>query len=107
MCGGGQSGNIWPEGCWVSRYNGTKWTSFTTANGLTNNRSMQLIRTGKVCFLCGSSITGMTVRPFLPDIPDDYFNCMAVDSKGNKWFGASINGLIKYDKIRVRDLYHE
>jgi len=100
-------GNLWfgTQGGGVSRYDGKSFTSFTTAQGLSNNSVLSILEDnagnlwfgthgGGVSRYDGKSFTSFTTEQGLSN--NSVFSIVE-DRKGNIWFGTHGGGVCRYD----------
>jgi ligand-binding sensor domain-containing protein len=86
----------------VSKFDGTRWTSYTKANGLINDDvySVAIDPEGSVWFGTFAGISkfdGVNWQNYLtPSGTGGIVYSIAVDKRGNKWFGTNA-GLVKFD----------
>jgi len=103
-----KSSNVWfgTDGDGVIRFDGKKFTKFTTKQGLSNNSVFDITEDnagnlwfssygGGIIRYDGSAVTNYTTNQGLPSN-----NIMSIqeDSKGNIWFGTIANGIVKFDE---------
>jgi ligand-binding sensor domain-containing protein len=101
-----------PAGTGVTKFDGTNWTTYTTANGLANNMvlSIAIDAQGNIWFGTEgggvSKFDGINWTTYLNPNGTDYVNpngsdwnyvlSIAIDDQGNKWFGTRA-GVSKFD----------
>jgi ligand-binding sensor domain-containing protein len=103
-----KSGNIWiaAYGGSVSRYDGTGWKVFTTAEGLPdeNGRFIFFDREGNPGILTEEGVSFLTDtswRVLTEDdgIPDEKIRSMTIDDSGAIWFGSEKGEISRLDKM--------
>ena len=87
---------------------GNSWMSYTTADGLANNKvaSIDEGSNGEVWFSHASFSAGISVYDGVswssynsPDLPVSGVCATAFDSNGDQWFASPLNGLAHYDGV--------
>ena len=104
------AGNEWfgtsPAG--VSKFNGSTWSAYTTANGLASNNiwGIAVDKQDNKWFATGDPIAGgvtkydgstWTTYRTANGLARDYVQAVAVDRQGNKWFGTPGGGVSMFD----------
>ena len=87
----------------ISRFDGTTWTTYTTANGLIDNGITAIAIDGKgnkwfgtsngVSKFDGTTWTSFTTKDGLVS---NFINAISIDNQGNEWFGTN-GGISKFD----------
>jgi ligand-binding sensor domain-containing protein len=93
----------WQESFGVSKFDGTNWTTYTTADGLVSNHvnAIAIDAEGNKWFGTVRGVskfdgTNWTTYTTSDGLIDSVVNAIAIDSQGNKWFGTS-NGVSVFD----------
>ena len=98
-----KNGNLWfsIQGEGVYRYDGTRFTNFTTKDGLRSNNVGPIIqdREGTIVIGTSSGICKYDGNAFihLPETDTLSITSLMEDNKGQIWFGAINKGIYKYD----------
>lgn len=107
-----KNGNLWfsIQGEGVYRYDGTRFTNFTTKDGLCSNNVGPIIqdREGNIVVGTSSGICKYDGKRFMHIAETDTLSITSLmeDNEGQIWFGAINKGIYKYDgKLLSNTLY--
>lgn len=107
-----KNGNLWfsIQGEGVYRYDGTRFTNFTTKDGLCSNNVGPIIqdREGNIVIGTSSGICKYDGNTFMHIAATDTLSITSLmeDNEGQIWFGAINKGIYKYDgKLLSNTLY--
>lgn len=102
-----KQGYVWigSNNC-VSKFDGTNWTKYTTADGLSNNEVLSIAADtlNNIWIGTANGVTkydgiNWTIYSTANSVPLTHVLSIAIDSQGNKWFGTFYSGVFKFDGL--------